>query len=339
MPPRKKKNSTATPAALETPTITPTSTAASKKKKPIPWDKDAVEPGFSSMQILLDWIQEPGNWRSWRGKKGAGVSKEVLANQILEELAGKGIHHRVPRDIRTKIQELQTSFTSACDWLCNTGQGILAKDVANGTNNIRDGLLKRCKYYYDLEVVMGERANANPRDTVDSRSDLVPNLLDQDESDPHEEGLPDRLLTSLTADELALDRSDNDDPPEPSRVNNTSSPAPDSAAANAGSKSKGNSKKRALPQGLEKAISNSYEYRYKQLTFKENQEKDRLASEERREKKRLELEKRRVRIEESDGKARRATAEAEQARLQVAMMKDLKDTGFSDEHIKSFLDR
>ncbi|KAI7955128.1 hypothetical protein MJO28_005528 [Puccinia striiformis f. sp. tritici] len=180
MPPRKKKNSTATPAALETPTITPTSTTASKKKKPIPWEKDAVEPGFLSIQNLLDWIQEPGNWRSWRGKKGAD--------------------HRVPRDICTKIQELQTSFASACDWLCTTGQGILAKDVANGTNNIR----------------------------------------------------------------------------EPSRVNNTSSPAPDSAATNAGNKSKGNSEKRALPQGLEKAISDSYKYRYKQL------EKDRLASEERR---------------------------------------------------------
>ncbi|POW20362.1 hypothetical protein PSHT_03573 [Puccinia striiformis] len=70
MPAQKKKNSTATSAALETQTNPPTSTPASKKERSIAWEKDAVNPGFPSMQILLDWIQAPGNFIQWQGKKG-----------------------------------------------------------------------------------------------------------------------------------------------------------------------------------------------------------------------------------------------------------------------------
>ncbi|POV97236.1 hypothetical protein PSTT_15207 [Puccinia striiformis] len=244
MPPRKKKSSTATSAALETPTITPTPPPASKKKKPIPWEKDAVEPGFSSMRILLDWIQEPGHFKKWRGKKGSGVSKEVLANEIVQELADKGIHHRIPRDIRTKITELQNSFTSTCDWIRNTGQGLLAKDAANGTTNIRDIVIKQFKYYYDLEEVMGERDNANPRDTVDSTSELVPNLLADHDPNLAQERHPDPLLSSLTGNDFELEDSETDGPPRPTPGDNgTSSPAPESGAAKAGSRSKSNSKK------------------------------------------------------------------------------------------------
>ncbi|POV96509.1 hypothetical protein PSTT_15608 [Puccinia striiformis] len=270
MPPRRKKSSTATSAALETPTTTPTSTPAPKKKKPMTWEKDAIEPGFS----------KPGHFKQWRGKKGTGVSKEVLANEIVQELADKGIHHRIPRDIRTKITELQASFTSTCDWIRNTGQGLLAKDAANGTNNIRDIVIKRFKYYYDLEEVMGEQDNANPCDTVDLTSELVPNLLADHDPNLAKERHPDPLLLSLTGNDLELDDSETDGPPRPTPgVNGTSSPAPESGAAKAGSRSKSNSKKVSLPQGLEKAISDTYKYQYKSLTSKETREKNWLDSE------------------------------------------------------------
>ncbi|KAI9623234.1 hypothetical protein H4Q26_014730 [Puccinia striiformis f. sp. tritici PST-130] len=320
MPPRKRKNSTATSAALETQTNTPTSTPAAKKKKSIPWDKDAVNPGFSSHQETL--------------QSGEERREEVLANEIVQKLAAQGINHCIARDIRTKITELQMNFTCACDFLRNTGQGILAEDVANGTDNIRAGVIKRCKYYYDLEEVMAVRANANPQDTIDSTSELVPNLLADHDHDKD----PDPLLSLLTGHNAELEESETDGPPGPTGgVNDTPSPAPDSAVAKAGSRSKSNSKKAGLPQGLEKAISDTYEYRYKNLTSKETREKNRLDSKDQRERKRIKLEARRVRIEEMDGKARMANAEAEQARLQVACMKDLKDTGFTDDQIKSFI--
>ncbi|POW11822.1 hypothetical protein PSHT_08284 [Puccinia striiformis] len=285
MAPRKKKNTTPSLPTLETQTTTPTSTPAPKKKKAVPWEKDAVNPGFSSMQILLDWITAPGNFEKWRGKKGEGVSKEFLASQILQKMVAQGINHRIARDIRTKIQEIQTSFTIACNFLRNTGQGLLAKDIANGTNDIRD--------------------------TVDSTSELVPNLNAEDEPEPNPEDRPDPLLSRL--DENHMEESDTEHQPEPTAgVDNTSSPAPDSAVAKAGSKSKAISKKASLPQGLEKAINDTYKYRYKNLKSKEQRDKDRLESEDKRDRKRLKLEKHCVCIEELDGEARRATAEAEQ---------------------------
>ncbi|KAI7957569.1 hypothetical protein MJO28_004664 [Puccinia striiformis f. sp. tritici] len=125
---------------------------------------------------------------------------------------------RVARDIQTKIQEIQTSSTNACDWLCNTGQGLLAEDIANGTENIRAGVLKKCKYYDDLKEVMAVQANAYPRDMVDSRSDLVPHLLGEDEPDPNEEDRPNPQLASLTGHNANFDESDSDNPREPSTV-------------------------------------------------------------------------------------------------------------------------
>ncbi|POV98407.1 hypothetical protein PSHT_14036 [Puccinia striiformis] len=217
MAPWKKKNTTASLPTLKTQTTTPTSTPAPKKKKSVPWEKDAVNPGFST----------PGNFEKWQGKKGKGVSKEFLASEILQKMAAQGINHCIARDIRTKIQEIQTSFTIACDFLRNTGQGLLADDIANGTNDIRAKLvrcasLKRCKYYYDLEDVMGVRENANPRDTVDSTSELVPNLNANDEPEPNPEDRPDPLLSWL--DENNMEESDTEHQPEPTAgVDNTSS--------------------------------------------------------------------------------------------------------------------
>ncbi|POW08786.1 hypothetical protein PSTT_07269, partial [Puccinia striiformis] len=156
-------------------------------------------------------------------------------------MVAQGIHHRIPKDIWTKIIEIQSNFAIACNFLRNTGQGLLAKDIANGTNNIRSALIKKCKYYYDLAEVMGVRENANPTDIVDSTSELVPNLNAESEPEPNEEDRADPLLLLLTDD---IEEYDTKDPPEPTTwVNNTSSPAPDLAAAQAGSKSKASSKK------------------------------------------------------------------------------------------------
>ncbi|POW18826.1 hypothetical protein PSHT_05405, partial [Puccinia striiformis] len=176
-------------------------------------------------------------------------------------MVAQGIHHRLPKDIWTKIIEIQSNFAIACNFLRNTGQGLLAKDIANGTNNIRSALIKKCKYYYDLVEVMGVRENANPTDIVDSTSELVPNLNAESEPEPNEEDRADPLLLLLTDD---IEEYDTKDPPEPTTwVNNTSSPAPDLAAAQAGSKSKASSKKsrflkankalRALPKFPQRA--------------------------------------------------------------------------------------
>jgi hypothetical protein len=83
-----------------------------------------------------------------------------------------------------------------------------------------------------------------------------------------------------------------------------------------------------LPEGLEKAIQDTSDYRVKCL-----------ASKERREAKRMRLEKRRIRIEESDAQVRRIQAEAEQTKLRISCLKDLKEAGFGDDNISNFLQK
>jgi hypothetical protein len=73
-------------------TAAPTQAKASRKK-PIGWEKDAVGNGRCSADILLDWYTAPGNLHRWRGDKG-GVTKEVLANEVVALLNAEGITHR-----------------------------------------------------------------------------------------------------------------------------------------------------------------------------------------------------------------------------------------------------
>ncbi|WAQ91751.1 hypothetical protein PtA15_15A143 [Puccinia triticina] len=86
------------------------------------------------------------------------------------------------------------------------------------------------------------------------------------------------------------------------------SPGPDSSLKR---KASYKNRKASLPQGLEKAISESNDFRAKSLRFKERRETNRLALESSQEKKRIKIDKRRLRIEESDAQVRRAHAEAE----------------------------
>lgn len=47
-------------------------------------------------------------------------------------------------------------FKEATDWLANTGQGVT--DEAS----IKEAVLKRCPFYYELAPVMTERASTRP---------------------------------------------------------------------------------------------------------------------------------------------------------------------------------
>ncbi|EHS64037.1 uncharacterized protein PGTG_22001 [Puccinia graminis f. sp. tritici CRL 75-36-700-3] len=309
MPPRKKKNP---PAPTPTPTPAQSRPAAPKRKQPVSWEKDGVD-GFSSIRILIEWLTSDGNFKRWRGKKGNGLNKEALASEVVALMVSHGIHHRNNKDIRTKIQELQDNYSSACNWLRNTGSGVLDEDIANGTDNVRAAVIKRCKYFYDLDEVMRERTCAIPEDIVDTTSGDVPDIINPPSEGP--EGVLDPLIDSIGEGNKGSDQ--------------------DGSVADSGTAAKSNTKapfkskkpkKSTLPAGLEKAIQDTSDYRVKCLQSKE-----------RRDAKRLKLERCRIRIEESDAQVRRVLAEAEQAKLRISCMKELKESGFGDEDISKFL--
>jgi len=108
---------------------------AKQKRPAIAWDKDGSD-GQSSIRVILDWLSTEGNYQRWRGDTKGGANKTTLANEILNEMVKSGITHRDVKGIQTKIQELQTSYGKACDFLRGSGAGILDKDIEEGTTTV-----------------------------------------------------------------------------------------------------------------------------------------------------------------------------------------------------------
>ena len=139
----RKKNPTsnaqATPTNMGPASGTPENQPA-KKKPPILWDKDGTD-GISSIRILLDWLAAEGNYERWRGDNKKGLTKAGLANEILELMKAAGITHRDSKGIQTKVQELQTAYGKASDFLCNSGSGLQDDHIANGTTTLQSKLI------------------------------------------------------------------------------------------------------------------------------------------------------------------------------------------------------
>ncbi|POW07338.1 hypothetical protein PSHT_09974 [Puccinia striiformis] len=107
-----------------------------KKKKSILWDRDGVNGGLSSIEIILCWITIGKNYEKWRGDKEQGKTKVRLLTEINKYMNESGIFHQGPKGIRQRIGELQKSYNKARDFLKNTSEGILAEDEENGVYTV-----------------------------------------------------------------------------------------------------------------------------------------------------------------------------------------------------------
>ncbi|ETO99478.1 hypothetical protein F441_23111 [Phytophthora nicotianae CJ01A1] len=64
--------------------------------------------------------------------------------------------YRTAKDIQSKISSLEQSFKTATDWLGATGQDVQDEKC------LRDAILSRCPYYYDLYGTMNDRDSTTP---------------------------------------------------------------------------------------------------------------------------------------------------------------------------------
>ncbi|KAF1782941.1 hypothetical protein GQ600_15049 [Phytophthora cactorum] len=127
------------------------------------WHNDGPDDSVSSLSVLLDWLTAEGNYNKWRGgDKQSGETKAVLAAQISTLIHEKGItHFRKPKDIITKISQLEQSFRDAVDFLNNTGAGI------TNESSLQQAIEKRCPHYSILKDVLGDRPSTRPLVTSD----------------------------------------------------------------------------------------------------------------------------------------------------------------------------
>jgi hypothetical protein len=138
---------------------------SSKRAKPrrTMWHNDGPDSTVSSLSILLDWLTTEGNYTRWRGgDKHSGETKTVLASQIAARISASGVGTiRKPKDIVTKISQLEQSFRDAIDFLSNTGAGITDE------TSLQQAIERRCPHYDTLKDVMADRASSQPLMTTE----------------------------------------------------------------------------------------------------------------------------------------------------------------------------
>ncbi|KAH9820773.1 hypothetical protein DFH28DRAFT_884356 [Melampsora americana] len=139
-----------------------------KKKNPH-WENDDNGNGKSSMYLLIDWLTEEGNYDRYKDNK---CEKRGVAEEIEKYMIDHGIFSRDASTIGKKITRLEKAWRDANTIRCRTGEGSLttARDrkAIEGWEDDNPKwlslekaalapILKKCKYYFELEPFMETR--------------------------------------------------------------------------------------------------------------------------------------------------------------------------------------
>jgi hypothetical protein len=120
--------------------------------------------------LLLAWITTKGNYAAYRGGSGGGESKPAQLQELSDLITEVGAVPRKPKDIVKKIQSWETTSRTAVDWQFHTGAGC------ESPKKIETELVKRCRYFFELEPVMQDHGGAHPlltnRDSDNKNQDL-----------------------------------------------------------------------------------------------------------------------------------------------------------------------
>ncbi|KAH9809042.1 hypothetical protein DFH28DRAFT_934835 [Melampsora americana] len=103
------------------------------------------------MSLLLNWITTYGNWAQY---KDSHFIKNHTTEGIVDYLAENGIYGRDVKNVQGKMSKLEKQFNEAAQWLGGTGQDIVIN--------------KKCRYYYQVEHVLGTCDKATWLDAANS---------------------------------------------------------------------------------------------------------------------------------------------------------------------------
>ena len=283
----------------------------------LPWDKDGKngpDDPINSMNILMEWLTEEGNYSRFRGKDNRGTRKLAYGIQLSNKMKAAGCRvHRSPEAVVKQIQEIEKKFIKAHDWANNTGQGVKERD---GEQTFENLVRSRCKWYYELVPIMADRSKAKPKATTES---LKNNSMDD--------------MSNLSSDEEGEDVSNAAHSNKGStKANNGPSPELDRkrSAATSGSSSVSSAKKKQLKTRVEEQ-----EIAFMESMIQRNMAKARAETvaggmtERERHNRRMEE------IEESKAKWRSKQDELAYKRELISTKRSLESEGLSKEEILS----
>ena len=157
----------------------------------------------TSERILLDWLTTEGNYSNkWRGKKNNGKKKKHVAAEIA--LLMNSANVTVKRDhkqVMNKITHIEKAFRAAHD-IANTetGQGLQESDKGE----FDDAVMKKCRYYFDLLEIFGDRASAKPKVTSADNLDTSEDDEDDESNDESEEEIDDENPESVDLEHMDI---------------------------------------------------------------------------------------------------------------------------------------
>ncbi|ETP01272.1 hypothetical protein F441_21460 [Phytophthora nicotianae CJ01A1] len=117
------------------------------RRPPVSWQKDGVDGGPSSVDVILKWITTEGNLQRWCGDTVGGNTKKAC------------ITGRTYKGVLQKINDIQDSYNKAADLKRQSGEGIPDEDEAK---IFHDKLVSICKHWDILDPVFHNLASAKP---------------------------------------------------------------------------------------------------------------------------------------------------------------------------------
>ncbi|KNF02363.1 hypothetical protein PSTG_04271 [Puccinia striiformis f. sp. tritici PST-78] len=110
------------------------------------WEDESTG-GLSSMSILLLWLATPGNWQRWLSSN----DRMGLMSEILERMHARQIFYHDESDIHRMINQQHARYCMACEIYYDSPR----QDPAAGLGVAEVAVLRRCRHWYVLNVIIG----------------------------------------------------------------------------------------------------------------------------------------------------------------------------------------
>ncbi|KAI7850307.1 hypothetical protein BDC45DRAFT_539262 [Circinella umbellata] len=111
-----------------------------------------VNGGPCSMQIVVQWLS--ANYATkWRDDSDNRMPKKLLLQEILDQMQQAGIHHRLAKDVASKISTLQSNYRIAREWYDVIGNQW--RKAGAQETDVKKEVLRRFPYWDELHGAFG----------------------------------------------------------------------------------------------------------------------------------------------------------------------------------------